>query len=126
MKQFQHHTDQKRSVAPPESSTLHAAALHHLVLSVQTSRERLRASCVHVASTAAGQETVIRWQLLCHVKIRIRRNLKLTLPFLHAACGSDPGYRCPYLFKTKSQLVICCHLVDKTGSGNLSVPQTQL
>lgn len=43
------------SVASTKGSTLHPTALHQLVLSVKSSRERLRGSCVHVASPA-GEE----------------------------------------------------------------------
>lgn len=41
------------SVASTKGSTLQPAALHQLVLSVQSPGERLRCSCVQVASTAA-------------------------------------------------------------------------
>lgn len=50
----------RSSVAPTEGSALQPAALHQLVLSVQSSRQRLGRPCVHVASTAAeGDNTVI-------------------------------------------------------------------
>jgi hypothetical protein len=59
-KRVQHARSPRRLwlVAASEGPALQTAALHHLVLSVQSSRERLGGACVDVApTTGRGRDT---------------------------------------------------------------------
>lgn len=89
-------SDRQTSVASTKSSTLQpaaAAALHQLVLSVESSREGLRCSCVHIASTTGDKkkkktDTLIDTVLISLLK---RDNKKIKIQLIFTTTTTHPA-----------------------------------